>query len=246
MDVLFTDFNKMVEELGSIETLKTDFFSNVSHEIKTPLSVIQNNAELLCKPGLSEEHRMEYTETILHATKRLSNLITNMLKLNKLEKQTIKPVPQKYDLCAQLCECALQFENAWEQKNIDFEAELEERTIIEADAGLLELVWTNLLSNAIKFTPLGGTITLKQKTEEDGVKVSVEDTGCGMDENTVKRIFEKFYQGDTSHSTEGNGLGLPLVKRILQLSDGSIEVKSKVGHGTIFTIRLPDYNKWRE
>lgn len=239
LDVLFMDFNKMVEELGSIERLKTDFFSNVSHEIKTPLAVIQNNAQLLKTEGLAEEKRMEYTETILHATRRLSNLITNMLKLNKLEKQTIKPVPHQYDLCAQLCECALQFEDVWERKGIDFEVDIEERTTIEADEGLLELVWTNLLSNAMKFTPSGGIVKLSQNSDVEVITVSVADNGCGMDESTRKRIFEKFYQGDTSHSTEGNGLGLALVKRILQLSDGSIEVRSAVEEGTTFTVRLP-------
>lgn len=240
LDVLFTDFNKMVEELGSIETLKTDFFSNVSHEMKTPLAVIQNNAELLCLEGVTKEKSREYTENILHATKRLSNLITNMLKLNKLEKQTIKPVPEKYDLCAQLCECALQFENMWEQKQVEFEVDIEEKTMIEADEGLLAIVWTNLLSNAIKFTPQGGTVTLSQTSDDEGITVSVADTGCGMDEKTKGRIFDKFYQGDTSHSTEGNGLGLALVKRILQLSDGSITVESTVGQGTIFTVKLPN------
>ena len=239
LDVMIMDFNKMVEELGSIETLKTDFFSNVSHEIKTPLAVIQNNAELLQKRNLTEEQMQECTETILHATKRLSSLITNMLKLNKLEKQTIKPVPKKYDLCAQLCECALQFEHVWEEKGIELEADLEERAVIEGDEGLLELVWTNLISNAIKFTSAGGTITITQTSDEKKVTVSVRDTGCGMDEETRKRVFEKFYQGDTSHATEGNGLGLALVKRILQLSDGSISVKSKVGEGTVFTVELP-------
>lgn len=240
LDVLFTDFNKMVEELGSIETLKTDFFSNVSHEMKTPLAVIQNNAELLQLEGITKERSREYTENILHATKRLSNLITNMLKLNKLEKQTIKPVPEKYDLCAQLCECALQFENMWEQKQVEFEVDIEEKTMIEADEGLLAIVWTNLLSNAIKFTPQGGTVTLSQTSDDEGITVSVADTGCGMDEKTKGRIFDKFYQGDTSHSTEGNGLGLALVKRILQLSDGSITVESTVGQGTIFTVKLPN------
>lgn len=239
LDVLFMDFNKMVEELGSIETLKTDFFSNVSHEIKTPLSMIQNNAELLRLEGLTEEKGRECIENILHSTKRLSNLITNMLKLSKLEKQAIKPAPEKYDLCAQLCECALQFEDAWEQKNIEFEVDIEEKSMIEADKGLLELVWTNLLSNAIKFTPSGGRITLSQVTGNEEVTVSVSDTGCGMDEKTKERIFEKFYQGDTSHSAEGNGLGLALVKRILQLSDGSISVKSKIDEGTVFTVSLP-------
>lgn len=243
LDVLFMDFNKMVEELGSIETLKTDFFSNVSHEIKTPLAVIQNNAELLCMEHLTEENRKESIETILQAAKRLANLITNMLKLNKLEKQTIKPAPQTYDLCAQLCECALQFEDIWEKKKIEFEVDIEERTWIEADEGLLELVWTNLLSNALKFTPEGGMVTLSQKSEENGITVSVADTGCGMDEQTRKRIFEKFYQGDTSHATEGNGLGLALVKRILQLSDGNIFVESSAGKGTIFTVKLPKSQK---
>lgn len=241
LDVLFMDFNKMVEELGSIETLKTDFFTNVSHEIKTPLAIIQNSAQFLKTEGLAEEKRIEYTETILHATRRLSNLITNMLKLNKLEKQTIKPVPHRYDLCAQLCECALQFEDVWEQKGINFEVDMEERIMIEADKGLLELVWTNLLSNAMKFTPSGGTVKLSQTSDVEVITVSVSDNGCGMDESTRKRIFEKFYQGDTSHSTAGNGLGLPLVKRILQLSDGSIEVRSAVEKGTTFTVRLSKY-----
>ncbi len=239
LDLMLEDFNKMVEELGSIETLKTDFFSNVSHEIKTPLAIIQSNATLLQQYGDDPEKRKEYTAHIIQSTKRLSGLISNMLKLNKLEKQTILPKPQSYDLCAQLCECALQFENLWEEKDIELEAEIDERLMIEADESLLELVWNNLLSNALKFTPAGGKVTLYQAVQEDGVVIQISDTGCGMNMETQKHIFDKFYQGDTSHATEGNGLGLALVKRIVTLMGGAITVESSPGKGSSFRVKLP-------
>ena len=238
LDLMLIDFNKMVEELGSIETLKTDFFSNVSHEIKTPLAVIQNNAELLRMEQLTDTQR-EYSDTIYQSSKRLADLISNILKLNKLEKQSIVPEIQVYDICAQLAECALGYEDAWEQKELDFDADMEDQAEIAADPALMELVWNNLFSNAVKFTEPGGSITLTETSDEQNVYVSVRDTGCGMDEATRKHIFEKFYQGDTSHATAGNGLGLALAMRVLQLNHFDIRVESALGQGSCFTVTMP-------
>lgn len=238
LDIMLIDFNKMVEELGSIETLKTDFFSNVSHEIKTPLAIIQNNAELLTLEPLTEKQQ-GYAHTIFQSSERLSALISNILKLNKLEKQAIVPEIQVYDVCAQLAECALHYEQAWEQKNLDFDADLEDRAEIAADPALMELMWNNLFSNAVKFTEPGGSIVLTETSDENAIRVSVRDTGCGMDENTKKHIFEKFYQGDTSHATAGNGLGLALAMRVLQLNHFDIQVDSTPGRGSCFTVTMP-------
>lgn len=238
IDKMILDFNKMVEELGSIETLKTDFFSNVSHEIKTPLAVIQNSAELLRKEPLTQE-QAEYADAIYQTSKRLSGLITNILKLNKIEKQTILPDKQTYDLCVQLTECALRFESIWEQRSIEFEADIEDSVYITADRELMDIVWSNLLSNAFKFTEPSGTVRMIQHRTEKEISVTVSDSGCGMSRETQKHIFDKFYQGDTSHSAEGNGLGLALTQRILTLMDHSVSVKSELGKGTEFTVHIP-------
>ena len=242
LDYMFIDFNKMVEELGSIETLKTDFISNVSHEIKTPIAVIKNYSEYLQKQDLNEEERLEYARTIELAAKRLSELISGILKLNKLENQRIKPEFSEYSISDQLAECAIAMEEVWDAKNIEFTADLEDRAMIYADESLMEIVWNNLLSNAIKFTPEGGQVFLKQESDGKTVTVSLSDTGCGMTRETIKHIFDKFYQGDTSHSRDGNGLGLALSRRILQLHDAEIRVESEVGKGSVFTVTIPRLN----
>lgn len=238
MDLMFEDFNSMVHELSSIETMKDDFIANVSHEIKTPLAIIRGYASALQRGNLSEEEQREYAATIASASESLSVLISNILRLNKLENQEIVPNAAPYDLTRQLSDCALAHEEQWERKHIDFDAQLEERVMILADESMLEIVFNNLIANAIKFTEPGGRIVLRQEKAGGDVVVTVSDTGCGMDEETVKHIFDKFYQGDSSHSREGNGLGLALVKRVLDISGGSIAVRSAPGEGSEFIVRL--------
>ena len=239
LDRMILDFNQMVAELGSLETMRTDFIANVSHEFKTPLAAIQNYAQLLEQPGLSPKEQRACTAAILGSTRRLSALVTNILKLNKLESQQLKPQPVPYDLCRQLSDCALAFEPVWEEKQIEFDASLEDRTVIQADASLLELVWNNLLSNAFKFTPPGGRVTLTQSCRDGWAVVTVADTGCGISPQAQKHIFDKFYQADPSHASAGNGLGLALVRRVLERTGGRITVDSAEGRGSAFTVQLP-------
>lgn len=239
LDVMFLDFNKMVEELASIEILKNDFVSNVSHEIKTPLAVIQNYATLLQGGTLTDEQYKEYTAVIFNAAGQLSVLVTNILRLSKLENQAIKPIPQVYDVCRQLSDCIINFAEQLENKQLDFSAETEDMAMVVADESIVEIVWNNLLSNAIKFTQSGGKIILTQTSNQDFVIVSIQDSGCGMDTETIKHIFDKFYQGDSSHLQEGNGLGLSLVKKIIDLTGGEVMVESELHKGSTFTVKVP-------
>lgn len=230
--------NKMTAELQGTETLRTDFIANVSHELKTPLAVMGNYATMLQQPGISEEKRIEYAKAISMAARRLAALITNILKLNKLENQQIFPKHEEYDLSGQLCESLLQFENAWEEKNLNIETDIADDVCICSDAELLSLVWNNLISNAVKFTPEGGTIGVSLNADGNHAVVSVSDTGCGIPPEVGKHIFEKFYQGDTSHAAQGNGLGLALVKRVVDILHGEITVKSTPGQGSLFSVRI--------
>lgn len=237
-DVIIDYFNRMAEELSGMETLRTDFIANVSHELKTPLAVMQNYATMLQQPDLPEEKRLEYAKAIADASRGLANMVSNILKLNKLENQEIYPAVQAYDLGEQLCECLLAFEDEWEKKNLEINTAIEEDVQVTADPELLSLVWNNLFSNAIKFTEPGGTVSLALTAAGDSAVVRISDTGCGIRPEVGKHIFEKFYQGDTSHATKGNGLGLALVKRVIDIIGGDISVASEVGKGSVFTVML--------
>lgn len=231
-------FNTMAEELAGVETLRTDFIANVSHEMKTPLAILQNYGTLLQAPDIDEKTRMEYAKGVMDASRRLSDMMTNILKLNRLEKQQIYPKTEEYDLGEQLCECLLGYESVWEQKNIEIETEIEEEVKVNTDGELLALVWNNLFSNAFKFTPEGGKVSVVLKATEHHAIVEVKDTGCGMSPEVGAHIFEKFYQGDTSHATQGNGLGLALVKRVVDILHGEISVESSLGKGSTFTVKF--------
>lgn len=233
-----TAINQMAEELSGVETLRSDFIANVSHEMKTPLAVMRNYGTLLQAPDLSEEKRQEYAKGVTDASRRLAEMMTNILKLNRLENQQIFPETTAFDLGEQLCECLLQFENVWEKKNIEMETDIAEDIRVEADAELLSLVWNNLFSNAFKFTPEGGSVSVSLTATAHHAVIKVKDTGCGMSADVGAHIFEKFYQADPSRSVQGNGLGLALVKRVIDILHGEIGVESAVGVGTTFTVKI--------
>ncbi len=237
-NIIIDCFNTMASELASVETLRTDFIANVSHEMKTPLAVMQNYARLMQSPDLPEEKRVEYATAIADASRRLADMMTNILKLNRLENQQIYPNLTTFDLGEQLCECLLQYESTWERKQIEIETDLADGVLVSSDAELLLLVWNNLFSNAFKFTEEGGRVRVSLTADETWATVKISDTGCGMSAEVGAHIFEKFYQGDTSHQTQGNGLGLALVRRVVDIMQGEIGVESAVGVGSTFTVKI--------
>lgn len=235
---LVRNFNQMADDLGSIETLQREFTGNFSHEFKTPLASINGFAKLLCAENVSEEERCEYATIISEESERLSKLATSILALTKLENQQTLPAKKTFSLDEQLRRVIATTEPQWSKKRLDMEIELDEIDITSCEE-LLSDVWFNLLGNAIKFTDVGGQITVRLYATLDHIVVEIEDDGIGMDERTQKRVFDKFYQGDRSHASEGNGLGLALVKRIVELCGGRIGLESEPDAGSLFRVTLP-------
>ncbi len=235
---LFENFNKMSKELKSIQTLKDEFIHDFSHEFKTPIASINGFANLLLDGGLSEEERTQYLKIIAHESARLSALSENTLMLSRLENQQFIGEVKPYRLDLQIKECVILLERAWSEKNISIDSELT-RVQFSGNASLMQQVWLNILSNAIKFTPSGGEIAIRLSSANGNAEVRISDNGIGMSEEVASHIFDKYYQGDTSHSTAGNGLGLAIVKRIVTLSGGAVSVESKEGEGSTFIVSLP-------
>ena len=235
----FANFNSMAQELGAIETLRNDFVANVSHEFKTPLNAIQGYATLLQDRTLTEDEEQEYVDKILFNTNRLSELAGSILMLSKVENQTIPGEMQRYKLDEQIRQSLVMLEPKWSEKDIDLDIELDEVCITNCESLLMQ-VWLNIIGNAIKFSQTGGRISVRLTNGRDGIVVTVRDEGVGMSGETMKHIFEKFYQGDTSRKSEGSGIGLALVKKILDLCGGQISVTSAEGEGSTFRRLLPE------
>ena len=234
---VYSGFNMMASELQSIEILKTDFISDVSHEIKTPACAIEGYATLLSGAENLGEEQEEYVSKILFNTRRLSSLTGNILLLSKLENQSIPTNRTRFSLDEQIRQAIVGLEALWEKKNVEFDADMKSVEYFGCES-LMYHVWSNIISNAIKFSPEGGTVRIIIGQTEDKIEVSVSDSGPGVSDEIKKRIFDKFYQGDTSHKTEGNGLGLALVKGILDMEGGRISVENGSEGGARFTVTL--------
>ncbi len=234
---MYSSFNLMTRELGATEILQTDFVSNVSHEFKTPINAIEGYATLLqCGPDCSPEEAT-YTEKILFNTRRLSNLVGNILLLSKVDNKAIRSDVKKYRLDEQIRQAVLAFEREWTEKETELDIDLEEAEF-EGNESLMFHVWTNLIANAIKFTPKGGLLKIRLFFSEGKTVVTVEDSGPGIKSDSIEHIFDRFYQSDSSHKEEGNGLGLALVKNILLLESGKVTAENRPEGGAKFTVIL--------
>jgi len=235
---MWKNFNAMVHDLGNIETLRNDFVVTVSHEYKTPLASIEGYAAILQNPELTREEISEYAQKITESTKQLAKLSSNILMLSNLENREIITEKTRFRLDEQIRQSVLLLEPAWENKKLNLSIDLE-HAVFYGNEELLMQVWLNVIGNAIKFTPKNGEITIALKETPGFFTVTVKDTGIGIPADVQKYIFDKFYQADHSGYTDGNGLGLSLVRRIIDLCRGRIQVKSEPGQGTAFLIELP-------
>ena len=235
---LFENFNKMSKELLSIQTLKDEFIHDFSHEFKTPIASINGFANLLLEGGLTEEEQRQYLKIIADESARLSTLAESTLTLNRLENQQFVGETKPYRLDLQLKDCVIMLQPRWEEKDISLVSSLAQVTY-QGNAPLMQQVWLNLLTNAIKFTSQGGEIEVTLSAEGGFISVSVSDNGIGMTEEVAAHVFDKYYQGDSSHATKGNGLGLAIAKRIVTMCGGGISVSSRPGEGSTFTVKLP-------
>ena len=236
---VYGSFNTMVKELGNTETLQTDFVSNVSHEFKTPINAIEGYASLLQDSQLTDEQKNAYTDKIIFNTRRLSDLVGNILLLSKVNNQTISLKASTFRLDEQVRQSILALESKWEKKEIEFDIDLDEIEYTGYE-NLLSHVWLNLIDNAVKFSPQNGQIRIRLKQLAGSVTFSIWDNGLPIPEADIDRIFNKFYQGDNSHATEGNGLGLALVRKIVAAAHGTINVTSSEDAGTEFVVALPN------
>lgn len=233
----FQNFNRMVKELNSVEIMRNDFIADVSHEFKTPLSAINGYATLLQDSELTEEERKEYIKKIFFNIEKLNDLTENILRLSKMEHQQFLENPVTFRLDEQIREAIVLLEPKWGTKNMNLDLDLPE-VVFNGYSALLFQVWTNLIGNAIKYTDEGGTISVILTELPDSVRVTVRDNGIGMSRETKAHIFDKFYQGDTSRRSQGNGLGLAICKEIVKKCEGEIAVESEPGQGSEFTVRL--------
>lgn len=231
------NFNKMVSELDSVEILRDDFVNNFSHEFKTPIVSIKGFAEELKRNDLTEEERIKYLDIIIEESNRLAELSTNILNLSKIEKQTILTDKVKVNIGEQIRKVILVEMKKIEHKNIELNLEIDDVNAI-VNEGLMEQVWINIIENAIKYSNQNGMLAISVKNNGEEIIVKIKDNGIGIEEEELEHIFNKFYKIDKSASSPGNGLGLALAKKIVDLHEGKIEVKSKINEGTEFTIEL--------